>query len=60
MEISGFQIIMINGRIIEFAADEVQDYGDGFLRFLCEGEVIGEFKKDNIAGYIAVGEFEDD
>ena len=58
MEISSFQIIMTNGRIIEFAADEVQDYGDGFLRFLCEGEVIGEFKKDNIAGYIAVGEFE--
>ena len=45
MEISSFQIIMTNGRIIEFAADEVQDYGDGFLRFLCEGEVIGSSRK---------------
>ena len=60
MEISSFQIIMINGRIIEFEADEVQDYGDGFLRFLYEGEVIGEFKKDNVAGYLAVRELEDD
>lgn len=60
MEISSFQIIMINGRIIEFAADEVQDCGDGFLQFFYEGEVIGEFKKDNVAGYLAVRELEDD
>lgn len=57
MEISGYQIIMINGRIIEFDADAVED-NMGFITFYLEGEAIGEFKKDNIAGYLAVGTIE--
>lgn len=57
MGTSSYQIIMINGRIIEFEADSVED-DMGFLTFLEDGEVIGEFKKDNIAGYLSTGEIE--
>lgn len=59
MEISGYQIIMINGRIIQFEADAVED-NMGFITFYLDGEEIGEFKKDNIAGYLAVGGFEEE
>ena len=50
---------MINGRIIQFEADAVED-NMGFITFYLDGEEIGEFKKDNIAGYLAVGGFEEE
>ena len=45
MEISSFQIIMINGRIIEFAADEVQDYGMVFYDFYAKEKLLGSSRK---------------
>ena len=44
---------MINGRIVCFDADEVRDYGESYA-FFVDGEIVGEFKKNNIAGYIQV------
>lgn len=48
---------MINAKILEFEADEV-DCEEGIYKFYLEGEVIAEFKVDNIAGYF-VSEIEE-
>lgn len=45
MGTSNYQIIMINGRIIEFAADEVQDYGTVFSDSFVMERSSGNLKK---------------
>ena len=49
---------MINGRIVCFGADEVRDYGESYA-FYVDDEIVGEFKKNNIAGYIQVRRYDD-
>lgn len=44
-----FQIFFINGRYVEFDADEYY-FENGTYYFLEGGEVVGEFQKTNIAG----------
>jgi hypothetical protein len=46
-----YQVITLNARIIEFEADRVE-MEDGVYTFYEDDEVIGEFKRDNIAGYV--------
>ena len=53
-----YEIIMINGRIVCFGADEVRDYGESYA-FYVDDEIVGEFKKNNIAGYIQVRRYDD-
>ena len=45
-----FQIVLINGKIIEFEADE-WDFEDGTYTFLVGGEVMAQFQRNNIAGF---------
>lgn len=45
-----YRVVMINARILEFEADEVE-CEEGIYKFYCEGELVAEFKRDNIAGY---------
>lgn len=44
-------VITVNGKYFDFDADEVKDYG-GEYAFYLEGEIVAEFMKNNIAGYI--------
>lgn len=48
-----YQIMFINGRAIEFAADDFE-FEDGVYRFLIDGEVIAEFVRNNIAGFCSL------
>lgn len=46
-------ITFVNGKILRFEADNVE-FEDGVYTFYLEGDVVAEFKRDNIAGYIVV------
>lgn len=48
-------IVTINGKNISFYADEV-DSDESAHRFLEDGEIVSEFERKNIAGYIAFEE----
>lgn len=50
-----YLIVMINGRCVSFEADEVGEE-DGTYKFYLDEELVAEFDKKNIAGYIAEGE----
>ena len=50
-----YQIILINGKIIEFEAD-AYELEDGTYQFYRDGEIVGEFQKNNIAGFWSVNE----
>lgn len=45
-----YQIVLINGKIIEFEAEEYE-YEDGTYSFFYDGEVITQFQRNNIAGF---------
>ena len=47
-----FEILSINGKIIVFFADNVESDDERHVFYL-DGEVIGEFERKNIAGYVA-------
>lgn len=47
-----YEILSINGKIIVFYADEVVSDEDRHVFYL-DGEIIGEFERKNIAGYVA-------
>ena len=49
----GIQIVLINGRVIEFEADEIE-YEDGTYFFTLEGKTVAQFQKNNIAGFYKV------
>ena len=49
-----FEILFANGRGVAFDADEVEDDGEKYL-FKTHGDVIAEFSKNMIAGYIITG-----
>lgn len=53
-----YQVYFINGRVVEFFAERLT-IEDGVCNFMVEDEVVGEFKLDNIAGYLSVAEEED-
>lgn len=56
----GYDIFLINGRAIEVSA-ESYEYEDGTYKFFDEeGEVVGEFQKNNIAGITVIEDDEDD
>jgi hypothetical protein len=55
----GYIVVMINGRYIQFEADRVQEYGDDYTFYL-DGDVVAEFNKKNIAGYIQVEDEEEE
>lgn len=52
-------VITVNGKYFDFDADEVKDYG-GEYAFYLEGEIVAEFMKNNIAGYIMNDHEEDE
>lgn len=52
-------VITVNGKYFDFDADEVKDYG-GEYAFYLEGEIVAEFMKNNIAGYIMQEKEEED
>lgn len=45
-----YLVVMMNAKMVSFIADEVEEE-DGTYKFYLDGEIIGQFKKDNIAGY---------
>ena len=45
-----FTVVTLNGRGFMFDADEVIELGGEYI-FSLEGETVGQFKKDAIAGY---------
>lgn len=53
-----YQIMFINGRAIAFEADSVID-SEGAYEFYIDGEVVAEFDTHNIAGYIAIEEYDE-
>ena len=53
-----YLVTFINGKMVEFNADEME-CEDGVYTFWLDGEVVAQFKRDNIAGYIVV-RYEDD
>ena len=50
-----YMIVTINGKQLSFYADEV-DSDESTHRFLEDGEIVSEFERKNIAGYIAFEE----
>ena len=50
-----YQIVTINGKIIEFEAESYEEEGN-YVSFMIEGEKIAEINKQNIAGYYQAGE----
>lgn len=56
-----YLVVMMNAKMVTFIGDEVE-LEEGTYKFYLDGEVIGEFKKDNIAGYFMeeLQEVEDD
>lgn len=48
-----YQVVTITGRVIAFEADAVTDE-DGTYMFWLDDEVVAQFEKGNIAGYVAV------
>ena len=53
-----FQVVMLNGRAAEFVADEVEVNEEEYI-FTIGGDVVAEFERRNIAGYISGEEGED-
>lgn len=47
-----YQIVMINARIVEFEADEVETNENAYI-FTVGDEVVAEFERKNIAGYVS-------
>ena len=47
-----YQIVLINGKIIEFIAEE-HELEDGTYTFYHDGDVVAQFQKNNIAGFSA-------
>lgn len=47
-----YQIVMINARIVGFEADEVETNENAYI-FTVGDEVVAEFERKNIAGYVA-------
>ena len=45
-----YTIITLNGRGYAFEADEITELGD-MLIFDLDGETVGQFRKDSIAGW---------
>lgn len=45
-----FAVVMINGKVVAFEADEVASTEEKYI-FLANGEAIGEFERRNVAGY---------
>ena len=45
-----YQIVLINGRALLIEADEYE-CEDGVYKFYLNGEVVGEFLRNNIAGF---------
>lgn len=54
-----YQVVTINGRIVQFEADMVESDEERH-RFWYDTEVVAEFERKNIAGYIAAEIEEDD
>ena len=54
-----YTVVTLNGKGFAFYADEISEY-DGTYTFLLEGETVGEFKKDAIAGYFITRIFYED
>ena len=52
-----YRVVMINARILELEAEEVE-CEEGIYKFYLDGELVAEFKRDNIAGYF-VSEIEE-
>lgn len=48
-----YMIVTLNGRCFRFQAEEMEEI-DGLYIFTNEGEVVAQFKKDNIAGWFLV------
>ena len=53
-----FTVVTLNGRGFMFDADEVVELGGEYV-FSLEGETVGQFKKDSIAGYF-ITRYEDE
>ena len=53
-----YQIVLINGKIIEFEAEDYE-YEEGTYTFYYDGEVIAQFQRNNIAGFYRL-EIEDE
>lgn len=49
-----YQVMFANGRVIQFYADSIEDYGSTYT-FKVNGDTIAEFQQNNIAGYLIVG-----
>lgn len=54
-----YQVVMINGRIVEFEADMVFSDEDKH-RFYYDEKIVAEFERKNIAGYVEAEIEEDD
>ena len=46
-----FTVFFINGKVTGFDADFVEEE-DGTYKFYLDGELVAEFLKQNIAGYV--------
>ena len=47
-----YQVVTINGRIVQFEAEMVESDEEKH-QFWYDGEIVAEFERKNIAGYIA-------
>ena len=45
-----YTVVTLNGKGFAFYADEMSEFNGTYI-FSSEGETVGEFKKDAIAGY---------
>lgn len=54
-----FAVVMINGKMVVFEADEVETTEEKYI-FIMGEETIGEFERKNIAGYFTAEVIEDD
>lgn len=54
-----YQVVMINGKIVEFEADMVDSDEDKY-RFWYDEKEVAEFERKNIAGYVEAEIEEDD
>ena len=54
-----YQVVMINGRVIEYEAERVESDDDRHVFYIGD-EVVGEFERKNIAGYYQFEEEEEE
>lgn len=59
MEILLFAVVMINGKMVVFEAEEVETIEDRYV-FTSDGEIVAEFERKNIAGYFKEEIIEED